>query len=240
MKIAIHFEEGWTRAPQHGYFKIQVLGWQYWRWWYSTLLLNCGYLVHELTLCLARIKSFPKRSFSLPQNMQICSSNSFKSLSSQFQQEMIYKDLSNCVFPISKLFPQMWWHLSMKLSKKSALKAWFWTWVSVPTTNVDYHMCLWKFIVFSSFMPQWVEHLTYHTCCYNFLLASFIVFYQLCYITFFGVHTNYTTCDIECHMVLNPTMVTFRMTLLIDKCTNILMDDGWVHPLAKTLPFACQ
>ena len=26
------------------------------------------------------------------------------------------------------------------------------------------------------------------------------------------------------------------MTLLINKWTNIVMDDGWVHALAKTLP----
>ena len=31
-------------------------------------------------------------------------------------------------------------------------------------------------------------------------------------------------------------MGTFLMTLLMNKWTNIIMDDGWVHPLAKTLP----
>ena len=31
-------------------------------------------------------------------------------------------------------------------------------------------------------------------------------------------------------------MVTFRMTLLMNKWTGIDMDDGWVHPLTKTLP----
>ena len=31
-------------------------------------------------------------------------------------------------------------------------------------------------------------------------------------------------------------MVTFQMTLLMNKWTNIVMDDGSVHPLAKTLP----
>ena len=31
-------------------------------------------------------------------------------------------------------------------------------------------------------------------------------------------------------------MVTFGMTLLMNKWTNIVMDEGWVHPLAKTLP----
>jgi hypothetical protein len=37
-------------------------------------------------------------------------------------------------------------------------------------------------------------------------------------------------------MVFYVTMVTFQMTLLINKWTNIVMDDKWVHPLAKTLP----
>ena len=37
-------------------------------------------------------------------------------------------------------------------------------------------------------------------------------------------------------MVFYVTMATFRMTILMDKLTNIVMDDGWVHPLAETLP----
>ena len=37
-------------------------------------------------------------------------------------------------------------------------------------------------------------------------------------------------------MVVNVSMVTFRMTLLMNKWTNIVMDDGWVPPLAETLP----
>ena len=37
-------------------------------------------------------------------------------------------------------------------------------------------------------------------------------------------------------MVFYVTMVTFQMTLLINKRTNIAMNDGWVHQLAKTLP----
>ena len=37
-------------------------------------------------------------------------------------------------------------------------------------------------------------------------------------------------------MVLNATMVTFLMTLLMNKFTITVMDDGWVHPLAKTPP----
>ena len=34
--------------------------------------------------------------------------------------------------------------------------------------------------------------------------------------------------------------VTSRMTLLINKWTNVVMDDGWVHSLAKTLRFLVQ
>ena len=37
-------------------------------------------------------------------------------------------------------------------------------------------------------------------------------------------------------MILNVTMVTSPMTLLMNKRTNIVMDDEQVHPLAKTLP----
>ena len=36
-------------------------------------------------------------------------------------------------------------------------------------------------------------------------------------------------------MVFYVTMVTFWMTLLMSKWTYIAMDDGHVHPLAKTL-----
>jgi hypothetical protein len=39
-----------------------------------------------------------------------------------------------------------------------------------------------------------------------------------------------------CHMVFNVTMVTFRTTQLMNKWTNVVMVDGWVHPLAKTTP----
>ena len=31
-------------------------------------------------------------------------------------------------------------------------------------------------------------------------------------------------------------MVAFQMILVMNKWTNIVKDDGWVHPLAKTLP----
>jgi hypothetical protein len=37
-------------------------------------------------------------------------------------------------------------------------------------------------------------------------------------------------------MVCHVNMITFRMTLLMNKRTNLVMDDGWVHPMAKTLP----
>ena len=36
----------------------------------------------------------------------------------------------------------------------------------------------------------------------------------------------YTNYDILCHMVFNVTMVTFWITLLMSKFTNIVMDDG--------------
>ena len=45
---------------------------------------------------------------------------------------------------------------------------------------------------------------------------------------------KYTKYDIWCHMVSNVIMVCFGMTLLMNKWTNIVMDDGWLHPLAKT------
>ena len=37
-------------------------------------------------------------------------------------------------------------------------------------------------------------------------------------------------------MVFDVTMVTFQMTLLTNKFTNIVMDGGKVHPLAKAIP----
>ena len=37
-------------------------------------------------------------------------------------------------------------------------------------------------------------------------------------------------------MVLNVTMVAYRMTYFMNKWTNYVMDDEWVHPLAETLP----
>jgi hypothetical protein len=37
---------------------------------------------------------------------------------------------------------------------------------------------------------------------------------------------KYTKYDISCHMVFNVTMADFRMTLLMHKGTNIVMDDG--------------
>ena len=36
-------------------------------------------------------------------------------------------------------------------------------------------------------------------------------------------------------MVFNATMITFWMTLM-NKLANIVMDDKWAHPLAKSLP----
>ena len=37
-------------------------------------------------------------------------------------------------------------------------------------------------------------------------------------------------------MAFDVTMLTFWMTLM-NKFTSTIMDDGCVHPLAKTLPF---
>ena len=38
-------------------------------------------------------------------------------------------------------------------------------------------------------------------------------------------------------MVFYVTIITFRMTLLMNKWINNVINVGWVHPLAKTLPF---
>ena len=37
-------------------------------------------------------------------------------------------------------------------------------------------------------------------------------------------------------MAFYVTMVTFWVTLLMDEWTSIVMDDGWIRLLAKTLP----
>ena len=37
-------------------------------------------------------------------------------------------------------------------------------------------------------------------------------------------------------MVFDVTMATFWMTLLMNKRTYVVIDDGRVHPLGKTLP----
>ena len=47
---------------------------------------------------------------------------------------------------------------------------------------------------------------------------------------------SYTKYVLQCHVVFYVTMITFHMTLLMNKWTNIVMDDGWVHPLAKPYP----
>ena len=38
-------------------------------------------------------------------------------------------------------------------------------------------------------------------------------------------------------MVFYVTMVNFHMILLMNMCANIVMDNGWVHPLAKAYFF---
>ena len=42
------------------------------------------------------------------------------------------------------------------------------------------------------------------------------------------------SCLLYSYTKFNVNMVTFWMTLLMNKFTNIVMNDGWVHPLAKT------
>ena len=37
-------------------------------------------------------------------------------------------------------------------------------------------------------------------------------------------------------MTFSVTVGIYYKTLLINKWTNFVKDDGWVHPLAKTLP----
>jgi hypothetical protein len=41
-------------------------------------------------------------------------------------------------------------------------------------------------------------------------------------------------------MVFYGTMITLHMTLLMCKLTNIVMGDGWVHPLPKILLSLCS
>ena len=47
---------------------------------------------------------------------------------------------------------------------------------------------------------------------------------------------DYTEYEILCHLLFYVTMVTFWMVLHMNKWADIVIDDGWVHPLAKTLP----
>ena len=42
-----------------------------------------------------------------------------------------------------------------------------------------------------------------------------------------------TKYGLWCHMAFYVTTVTFWMTLLTNKRTNNVTDDGWFHPLAK-------
>jgi hypothetical protein len=53
-----------------------------------------------------------------------------------------------------------------------------------------------------------------------------------------GKLVNSTPKEVRYHMIVYVTMVTFQMTLLMNKWTNIVIDDdGWVHPLAKNPTF---
>ena len=42
------------------------------------------------------------------------------------------------------------------------------------------------------------------------------------------------------NMIFSVTLISFRMTLLMNKWTNFVVDDGWVHPQAKPLTFSCN
>jgi hypothetical protein len=50
---------------------------------------------------------------------------------------------------------------------------------------------------------------------------------------------GWTICLIgrfKLNMVFNVTVLSFWMTLHMNKFTKIVVDDGWVHLLAKTIP----
>ena len=50
-----------------------------------------------------------------------------------------------------------------------------------------------------------------------------------------GVYFQYLVST-TLNMIFSVTAVIFRMTPLVKKWTNTVVDDGWVHPLAKPLP----
>ena len=76
------------------------------------------------------------------------------------------------------------------------------------TYPIDLPKCYWN-IRLKTKAVKW--------CCTLFLVVEHIIWYLVSYGNL-------------CHHG------NFQMTLLINKWTNIGMDDGWVHSLAKTLP----
>ena len=84
----------------------------------------------------------------------------------------------------------------------------------------------------------------YPTCCLAFpeslLLILFYQHYQFLptKVTSNSLVCILTTLNIlfSVSMAFNVTMITFWMTLLINKWTNIVVGDGWVYPWPKPLP----
>ena len=65
----------------------------------------------------------------------------------------------------------------------------------------------------------------------SLLLCRITRLSYVCWLTFiFGSRSRTRNMIFKCdNMVFSATMVTFQMTLLMKKWTNIVMDDGWVH-----------
>jgi hypothetical protein len=83
------------------------------------------------------------------------------------------------------------------------------------------------------------------TCCYNFPLLKYnflpCSLYQVPWCAYYSrgpalySTKKYIKYDIYCRMAFYVSMEAFWMKLLMNKRTYIVMNDGWVHPLAKTL-----
>ena len=50
---------------------------------------------------------------------------------------------------------------------------------------------------------------------------------------------SYTKYDIWCHIVFNVTIVILQVTLLMNKGTIIVMDDGWISSIGQNPTFSC-
>ena len=85
---------------------------------------------------------------------------------------------------------------------------------SMPKRRTNNTLCL-NSVGYHSELPGAIK-------CYPTLL----LFHQLCYIIFFGVHTNYNEYNIY------VTLVTFWTTLFMYKWTNVVMDEfiWWPKP----------